>query len=450
MSHDYRNAVIGVIAYVLLIGLLGWSVGTQSAQADEANLQADGEVAMAWFDLQLKLVKETPGFSPPVAARALGYSGVTLYEAVVNGMPDYQSLAGQLNKLKAIPQPPADLVYHWPTVANRALATITKQLFPTATPENLAAIDELYAWYAREFAGEVDAETFNRSDIRGRVVANAIYIWSMRDGGHKGFARNFPADYVPPTGAGLWIATPRVEGDPQPALQPYWGNNRPFALKAGDECAPPAPLAYSEDPESPFYAEALEVYETVNNLGPEEAEIAAFWSDDPGATATPGGHSISILTQVLRQEQAGLELAAEAYARMGIALADAFIGCWNIKFEHNLLRPVTYIQHLMDADWMPVLNTPPFPEYPSGHSVQSGAAAAVLTQLFGENYAFVDYTHEDRGFAPRSFDSFDAFAQEAAISRLYGGIHYRMAIDLGVEQGACIGARVNALAFRTA
>src|SRR5690606_11036327 len=151
----------------------------------------------------------------------------------------------------------------------------------------------------------------------------------------------------------------------------------------------------------------------VNNLDAQQTEIALFWSDDPGATATPGGHSISILTQVLRAEQAGLDLAAEAYARLGIALAGGFLGCWNAKFEHNLLRPVTYIQYMWDAEWMPLLNTPPFPEYPSGHSVQSGAAAAVLTALFGDSYAFVDHTHDARGLAPRSFSSFDEFAQEA-------------------------------------
>lgn len=446
MSMQFRKPYLWLIL-CLLLAATSITVGAQD-NAAAPSLESEGEVAMSWFDLQLKLVKETPGFTPPVAARAFGYSGVALYESVVPGLEGYQSLAGQLNELVALPQPAPGAEYHWPTAANSALANISRYLFPTASNDNLAAIEILYGQYASQFEAEVEADVFNRSVRWGRVIADAIYAWSVSDGGHEGYNRNFPADYVAPVGDGLWIPTPRLNGDPQPAMQPYWGNNRPFVLNAGDECAPPAPKAYSDDPESAFYGEALEVYEAVNNLDAQQTEIALFWSDDPGATATPGGHSISILTQVLRAEQAGLDLAAEAYARLGIALADAFIGCWNAKFEHNLLRPVTYIQNMWDAEWMPLLNTPPFPEYPSGHSVQSGAVAAVLTALFGDSYAFVDHTHDARGLAPRSFSSFDEFAQEAAISRLYGGIHYRMAIELGLKQGACIGAQVNALTFR--
>ena len=182
-------------------------------------------------------------------------------------------------------------------------------------------------------------------------------------------------------------------------------------------------------------------------LAPEQEAIARFWSDDPGATVTPPGHSISIATQVLRREQARLALAAETYARVGIAVCDAFVACWHQKYVYNLLRPVTYIRRLVDPAWLPLLVTPPFPEYTSGHSVQSGAAFQVLTDLFGSGYAFTDHTHDDRGLAPRSFASFLAAADEAAISRLYGGIHYRSAIVNGVTQGRCIGAAVSALPF---
>lgn len=447
MSHiKFRKQVLWLVLCLLLAVHTG-SAGAQVSSADQT--VQSGEVTMDWFDLHLRLVRETPGFSPPIAARSFGYAGVALYETVAPGMEGYQSLVGQLNELSALPQSNPRAVYHWPAAANSALATINRHLFPTATEENLAAIEALYNQYASQFETEIAPDVFIRSVLWGRMIADAVYAWSMNDGGHEGYSRNFPADYAPPGGEGLWTPTPRSGGEPQPALLPYWGNNRPFVLDAGDQCAPPAPESYSELPESAFYLEAQEVYQTVNNLSDEQIEIAKFWSDDPGATATPGGHSISILTQVLRQEHAELGLAAEAYARMGIAITDAFIGCWNIKYQYNLLRPVTYIQTLWDAEWLPSLNTPPFPEYPSGHSVQSGAAAAVLTALFGDHYAFVDHTHEDRGFAPRSFNSFNQFAREAAMSRLYGGIHYRMAIELGIEQGVCIGAQVNALAFRT-
>ncbi len=213
----------------------------------------------------------------------------------------------------------------------------------------------------------------------------------------------------------------------------------------------PSP-AYSEDPTSEFYAEAREVYDTVLNLDAEQELIATFWADDPGRTATPPGHWISILGQVLTVEDANLAIASESYVKVGIAVADAFITCWHTKYVYNLLRPITYIQAVIDPAWntpevTDPVTTPPFPEYPSGHSVQSGAAAAVLNNLFGVNYAFTDNTHEALGFEARSFASFDEAADEAAISRLYGGIHYRVAIENGVVQGRCVGERVLGLRF---
>ena len=157
--------------------------------------------------------------------------------------------------------------------------------------------------------------------------------------------------------------------------------------------------------------------------------------------------TISILTQTMRARGSSLDQAAEAYAKVGIAVADAFICCWYIKYRVNLLRPVTYIRAHIDPAWSSLLVTPPFPDFTSGHSVQSGAAAQVMTHLFGQ-VAFTDHTHDDRGLTPRSFDSFDDAAAEAAVSRLYGGIHYRPAIDLGLLQGRCIGAHVSTLQLR--
>ncbi len=246
-------------------------------------------------------------------------------------------------------------------------------------------------------------------------------------------------------GPGLWVPTPPGF---LPALQPFWGSNRPFALASGSACDPGSPLPYSEEPSSAFYAESIECYEVATNLSPEQPAIAQFWSDDPGLTATPPGHSVSILTQVVRDGGFTLDVAAEAYARLGIAVADAFIACWNTKYRYNLLRPVTYIQRQIDPAWSPLLVTPPFPEYTSGHSVQSAASAQVLTDLFGD-VAFTDHTHDDRGLAPRFFNSFFEAAEEAAVSRLYGGIHFRTAIALGLEQGRCIGQHVSGLEFRT-
>jgi PAP2 superfamily len=318
-------------------------------------------------------------------------------------------------------------------------------LFPTTGDANKAAIDDLDASFADRSRRRTMQAAFTRSDAYGRSVAQGVFGWSRRDGGHEAYLRNFPAGYVPPMGPGLWVPTPPSF---QSALQPSWGGNRCFAIASGSACPPGPPTPFSEDSSSAFFAEAVEVYDAVNNRTPEQEAIAQFWSDDPGVTSTPPGHSISIATQVIRLERASLMVAAETYAKVGMAVADAFVSCWDTKYRYNLLRPVTYIRALVDPDWLPLLNTPPFPEHTSGHSVQSGAAFQVLADLFGDGYSFDDHTHDERGLAPRHFDSFSQCADEAAISRLYGGIHFRPAIEHGLAQGRCVGRAVTGLPFR--
>jgi hypothetical protein len=414
-----------------------WMLGAPARAAARFPGAAEygAEVATAWFDRALALVRTTPGYSPPVASRALGYTGITLYEALLPGMPGFRSLG-----VPGVPSTGRNAAYDWSAVANAALASILRALFPTAPATELAAVDALEAGLVPSGPSGV----LERSAARGRETATAVFEWSRSDGGHEGYLRNFPP-YTAPVGPGLWVPTPPAF---LPALQPFWGGNRCFAIAAGASCPPGDHPAYSANSASAFYAEAIEAYDAVNDLTPEQEAIALFWSDDPGATATPPGHSISITTHVLRAEGASLAVAAEAYAKVGCAVADAFIACWHQKYVYNLLRPVTYIRQLIDENWSTLLMTPPFPEYPSGHSVQSGAAFQVLTDLFGDGYAFTDHTHDARGLAPRSFGSFYEAADEAAISRLYGGIHFRAAIDNGVEQGKCIGRAVSALPLR--
>lgn len=423
-------------------GLPTWAWAASSSFPTASSFDAD--VATAWMDLSLELVKGTPGFSPPVASRAFAFIGAALYEALLPGMPDNRSLSGLVNGLPPTPGAGRDSVYHWPAVANSAMAAIHRSLFPTAPASGQAAIDGLEARFAEEFRRSLPRGVSNRSVDRGREVAAAVFDWSKSDGGHEGYLRNFPTSYVPPVGPGLWVPTP--PGFLR-ALQPFWGSNRPCVLASGAVPAPGDHTAYSEARRSPFFAEAMEVYDTVNALTPEQRTIALYWSDDPGATPTPPGHSISMTTQVLRDGGVGLDVAAETYARVGLAVGDAFISCWNAKFRYNLLRPITYIQDLIDRRWTSILTTPPFPEYTSGHSVQSGAWAQVMTDLFGA-VSFTDHAHDSRGFTPRSFGSFFEAADEAAISRLYGGIHFRPAIELGVQQGIGVGRAVSALPLR--
>lgn len=408
------------------------------------------DIVLSWIDLTLKLTKETPGFTPPVAARVYGYSGLGLYESVRFGMPGYKSMGGQITLFQEgiIPAVDEEEEYHWGAVASSTLSGILKGCFETASPAHKALMQDLEQQSIAQFRTEASDETIDRSIAHGESVAFQILFFANSDGQERCYQNNFPASYQTPVGEGLWEPTDPGTSIP---LQPYWGSVRPFMKENIRALLPIAPPAYSTDPTSPFYLEAMEVYEAVNNITPEQKVIAEFWSDDPVASATPPGHSYSIMSQILTDEQADLAKAAEVYAKLGMGLHDAFISCWNTKYHYNLIRPITYVHRFIDDTWTIPLPTPPFPEYTSGHSVQSGASAQILTDIFGDNYAFIDKTHVDRSDidgTARAFTSFFHFADEAAISRLYGGIHFRAAIDLGVEQGIEIGKNIDKLAFR--
>jgi len=308
-------------------------------------------------------------------------------------------------------------------------------------------INKLESDNLNTFGKDVPKADIDKAIAYGTNVSSEIFEWSKTDGGHEGYSKNFPANYVVPQGPGLWVPT-SAQKIP---LQPYWGNNRTFVLGEAEAVTPPLDLSYSEDRQSAFYKQALEVYNTSENLTQEQEIIAKYWSDDAGLPGTPPGHSISVLNQIASRENLNLAACAETYAQVSMALSDAFVCCWRTKYIHNLLRPVTYINALIDPSWKTLLATPPFPEFTSGHSVQSGAFAAVMSARFGSNYSFTDHTHEARtdiNGTARTFSSFKAMADEAAISRLYGGIHYREAIDDGVAQGGIVGNAILALHWK--
>lgn len=412
--------------------------------------EVSGEIAQEYMGLSIKITKETAGFTPPVAARSYAYLGLALYESVVNGMTDYNTLQGLINDFSVgtVPAPENGKGYHWGECANRALSIMMLKLYSSASLANLAAVTALEHKYEVQFREETDLPTLERSKAYGEAVANAVFNYAASDGQVRAYTSNFPTSYVPPKFPGAWVPTPPGF---QRALQPYWGNVRPFLPVNISGTQPPKYPDFSTDPASKFYAEGLEVYQVSKNLTPEQKVIAEFWSDDPGKTGTPPGHSISIASQVLAQEKADLGKSAETFVKMGMAVHDAFISCWKCKYDFNLMRPITYIRENIDPNYVTLLATPPFPEYTSGHSVQSGAMAVVLSEMFGYTYPFTDRTHEARtdiNGAPRSFKSFEEAANEAAISRLYGGIHYRAAIDFGVEQGKKVGRNISQLSFK--
>jgi hypothetical protein len=413
---------------------------------DQFSKSADdysAEVALKWISLERNMVWTTPGFTPPVAARAYAYTSLALYEAILPGLPQNKSLVQQLDAHPTLPLVQNNQEYFWPAAANAAMADMMRGMFKTANGVKIQRIDSLENALNQKFSTESTPEVLRRSVDFGKSIASAIYQWSRTDKGDEGYLRNFPASYSPPTGVGLWIQT-----DDNKALQPYWGENRAFRSEAVSETKMPAPLMFSTDPNSDFYKEALEVYNTVNNASAEQKEIAEFWSCDPGNSSTPAGHSFSIMAQVLEKKNSSLGFAAEAFAKLGIALNDAFICCWKDKYKFNLIRPVSFITQHIDPNWKPLLSTPPFPEYASGHSVQSAAAATILASYFGDEFLFEDHTNDVKGMKTRKFNRFSDFALEAAMSRLYGGIHFRRGMEEGIKEGNRIGKVYSAIQLR--
>jgi hypothetical protein len=229
---------------------------------------------------------------------------------------------------------------------------------------------------------------------------------------------------------------------------------RPFVLDSASQFRPEPPFPFDTTRGSPFFRQVQEVYDVRKEITDDQREITAFWDCNPyvmhvqGHTMfatkkiTPGGHWIGIAGIAARKAGADIVRSAEAYALTAVALADGFIASWDEKYRSNVVRPETMINRYVDEAWQPLLQTPPFPEYTSGHSVISTAAAAVLTREFGDGFEFADSTEMEYGLPVRSFESFEQAAAEAAISRLYGGIHYRRAIEQGVVQGRKVGVLV--------
>ncbi len=420
---------------VLLVSCLCAVLAVSCAEAEDVAPEVSESVgeqsasfAKEWMALAQKLVRDE-GQSPPVAARTYAYSAIALYEAVVPGMPEYRSLGRQIASMPAMPLPPVGLRIDWLTAASAAAGATLPTFF--VDPKSHAAIDELMtSQLSRRSLHGVPESTLERSRLYGVEVALALNHWSAGDG----IGEHLERAYTFPIGDGTWVPT---EVGMKPLL-PHWSSMRPFALPSSDACAPQAPPEFSTDPTSELYLQAKAVHDASTSMDDTAKEIALFWSDDAGHTSTPHGHWISIATDMIGRFDLKLDRTVEMYALIGIVGADALISCWDEKYRSNLLRPVTYIDRHIEPNWKPLLKTPPFPEYTSGHSNISGASAAVLTELFGDDVAFVDKFGADRGLPARSFTSFSHAAEEAAISRLYGGIHYPMAIERGMPQGACV------------
>ncbi|GHE54387.1 vanadium-dependent haloperoxidase [Roseivirga thermotolerans] len=377
-------------------------------------------------------------FSPPVASRIYAYPSIAMYEVLAQNNPSYNPLAGQLTELTPIPRPTEEISYE--LAALEAFIKIgTALIFSEADMD--AYREELY----KELKKGVNKQYFEASLAYGGQVAKHILEWA--DGDMYKQTRTYPKFTVTndPT---RWQPTPPGYFE---AIEPHWTKIRPFAIDSSTQFVPERPTAFNMEKNSPFYKEVMEVYEVGKNLSQEQKEIASFWDCNPyvmnvtghvmAATKkiTPGGHWIGIVKIACKKAETDPMKTAEAYALTSIALADGFISCWDEKFRSNLIRPETVINKYIDEEWVPLLQTPPFPEYTSGHSVISNAAATALTSIFGDNFSFRDDTEVKYGLTVREFDSFFDASEEAAISRLYGGIHYMPAIENGVTQGRKLG-----------
>jgi hypothetical protein len=380
-------------------------------------------------------------FSPPVASRIYAYTMIAGYEVLANQYPDYQSLEGQLKGLKEVPKPDVYKEYCFPLASMHAILTTAKMNF-IFSPDKIEEFEnQLYEEY--KDLGVPD-EVYANSLVYGTKVAEHIVAWAKTDNYRE--TRTFPK-YEIRDEAARWKPTPPTY---LTAVEPHWSKIRSMVLDSASQFMPPRPPAFDTTKNSPFFKEVLEVYEVKKNLTKEQIEIAKFWDNNPfvmnlighasfaSKQISPGGHWIGITKIATSQNKANLMQTMAAYTTTSIAMFDGFISCWDEKYRSNLIRPESLINKYIDKNWTPLLQTPPFPEYTSGHSVVSSAIAQTLTATYG-NFAFTDSTEVEYGFTVRAYKSFTDAADEACMSRLYGGIHYRAAIEQGKEQGKKVG-----------
>ncbi|RKS15368.1 PAP2 superfamily protein [Flavobacterium sp. 120] len=397
-------------------------------------------------------------FSPPVASRIYVYPNVAAYEIMAQNNTKYESLQGQLKGLDSIPKLDPKSGVNKNLAALIAHIEVSKQLiFSEEALEKYR--DSLY-----EKWGSENQKEFDLSKEYALKVVDRIKMWMGKDNYKQ--TRTFSKFSVHADQAGRWQPTPPSYMD---GVEPHWGEIRTLVMDSASQFKPIAPYPFSTDKNSAFYKDAKETYDVGNLISeklveveknsskpiPEESAIASFWDCNPYATViqghmmfakkknTPDAHWINITKIALKKSKSDFETTVFAYTKTSIGIFESFISCWEEKYRSNVVRPETYINQNIDENWRPQLQTPPFPEYVSGHSVVSSCSAIILTSIFGDNFSYIDDSEVSFGLPKRPFKSFKQAAAEASISRLYGGIHYRAAIENGVTQGNNIGGYIN-------
>jgi hypothetical protein len=384
-------------------------------------------------------------FAPPVASRIYVYPNIAAYEIMAQNSKTYVSLQNQLNGLDSIPKLDVTSGVNQPLAALVAHMELSKQLVFSEEIVNKFR-DSLYQKWTDE-----NEEEFEVSKEYGLKVAERIKKWMGKDNYKE--TRTMSKFSVYADQPGRWQPTPPAYMD---AVEPHWGEIRTLVLDSAAQFKPIPALAFSLDKKSPFFKEVQEVYDISKEMvkkgdNSEEIKIAQFWDCNPYVSVsqghmmfakkkiTPGAHWIGIVKIASIKSNADFAKTVFAYTKTSIGIFESFISCWDQKFKSNVVRPETIINQNIDENWKPILQTPPFPEYTSGHSVISTCAAIVLTSVFGDNFSYTDDTELQFGLPKRAYTSFSAAAQEAAMSRLYGGIHYRAAIVNGIDHGKALG-----------
>jgi PAP2 superfamily len=411
---------------------------------------SDQELIESWLDMALHITKFTPSNSPTFASRCFGYFGLTMYESVVGGMEDHQSLSGALSGLETLPKVSQNTDYSWQLSLNTAQAEILRSIYIQTSDSNKQKIDSLEkANEARIISNIKDKNIVNSSKSFGHNVAKTVFDWSTKDGGHRGYLKNFDKKMVTKECLGCWAPALFSQSFSHFPLHPYWGENRLF-VPTNDTLPIPYKIPFDTLSTSPYYLEMMEIYNKGNTLTLEEKQTAIWWSDDPDSTYTPPGHSVFLLKNALRDQKKDIFESAKIYAAVGMGLADAYVKCWKWKYHYFSERPNAYINKYIDQRWESFWPDPPFPAFPSGHAIQGSVAAQILTHFFGESYAFDDTIHEGRywddirevEFVSRKFTTFKAMADQCANSRFLGGIHMPQDNKAGIEQGEIIGNNV--------
>ena len=380
-------------------------------------------------------------FSPPVASRIYAYTSLAQYEAVRFLKPDAPSLATNLNGFAALPQPEKDKQYNYILAGTKAFCTVAYNIKIFADSVLRPYEDSLYNGYKET----IPADVYARSIAFGDTIAKTILQRATKDmyKETRGMAK-----YLGSKNDGKWQPT---SPDYNEGTEPYWKMIKPFSLDTCSQFRPTLPPVYSKDSNSVFYKMVKEVYTTGNNLSDSQKIIARYWDDNPfvvehsghmmfgNKKITPGGHWMGITSVACHKVNADAVKTAQAYSLTSIALLDAFIACWDCKYSYEYVRPITLINDWFEKGWDAYLQTPPFPDYIAGHATISGSASTVLNYLFGDNFAFHDNSDSAYIGMTRDFTSFRQAAEEASISRLYGGIHFHVSCDTGLAKGRLVG-----------